>query len=833
MDFINSDIKEINNPASLVEKLALNSELYLDYYTSLRYDDIKELIDEFETHNFFTIRGGSGCGKTSFKTITKELFTENTKIFEYNCNEITELDDIFLKLYKFILDNPIKTDILRTQKSAFKPNSIDEQILHYLKNFNGNLVLIFDNFEKILDDNAELKTENIKSFFEFLSTLKNIKTILISSINIKNALEFDENILYEIRLSSLDEAQIKEFMKVFGANVPQSLFDEIYEQTYGYIFSIKYLTLATKILQLPMAEILKEAKNKNTEIDKLVSKKLISKLSMEAKKILYYFAFFRHEISANILKTIDHFPNIQKELDILKEYMLIEGERNFSMRSFLKELLYDTLPQKEVAKLHEKIADFYAEQIPLKPNERVVEISRSSMYSEKFYHYNIFSKMSKNFELNQARTAESKFSKDMLSSENIKYIASTKYFPDFEIKHKNEDESKNTEQEIKKDTVNIDIDANDINLTDEEKAMLEDYSDINLKENDNNIAINNQELEELKEENYQYKAETTYDDDFEEITESISDENKQAENLLNKGLSLFNEGNSDEAIIYLKNATSFFQDTNKEKYFLSKFTLAKALSENFKLTEASNTLTELIEEGAQDNLLADVLFELGLIEEYRKNNKAALNCYTAAINIANDSNLTSISPKIYFQMALMFDEMNDIENALQYYLLTAEEANISNETTILASSYANIASIYEEKGNTQEAILNYKKSLTIDEKNNNYEGQAKTLSALGNIHLNNKEINIAINLFIKETQVAKKTTDNYLIASSYLELGDTFIKKQDYKNALKAYLLAKKNIDSTISTDSKNKIERRFDMIVDEIGENAYKFLLRELKNNG
>jgi len=832
LDFINKEFKEINRPSELAEKLALNSELYLDYYTSLRFDDIKELIDEFESHNFFTIRGGSGCGKTSFKTITKELFTENTKIFEYHCNEITELDDIFLKLYKFTLENPTKIDILRTQKSTTKANSIDEQILNYLKNFNGNLVLIFDNFEKILDDNAELKAENIKSFFEFLSTLKNIKTILISSINIKNALEFDENILYEIRLSSLDETQIKEFMQVFDANVPQSLFDEIYEQTYGYIFSIKFLTLAAKVLELPMAELLKEATNKNTSIDKLVSKKLIGKLSLEAKKILYYFAFFRHEISANILKTIDHFPNIQKELDILKEYMLIEGEKNYEMRSYLKEMLYDMLPQKETAKLHEKIADFYAEQIPLKPNERVIEISRSSMYSEKFYHYNVFSKMSKNFELNSARTAESKFSKDMLNSENIKYIASTKYFPDFEIKHKNDEEPQqeiSKENENKKETVNIDIDTNDIKLTDEEKALLDDYSETTIEKETEETNFSETEKKEYSDVDFV----ENYDDDFEEITENISDEKQQAENLLAKGLSLFNEGNSDEAITYLKNATSFFQDTEPEKYFQAKFTLAKALSENFKLEEASNALTELIEEGAPDNILADVLFELGLIEEYKKNNKAALNCYTAAINIANDSNLTSVSPKIYFQMALMFDEMNDIENALQYYLLTAEEANNNNESSVLASSYANIASIQEEKGNIQDAISYYKKSLSIDEKNSNYEGQTKTLSALGNIHLNNKEINIAINLFIKETQVAKKTQDNYLIASSYLELGDTFLKKQDYKNALKAYLLAKKNIDSTISTDSKNKIERRFDMIVEEIGENAYKFLLRELKNNG
>jgi predicted solute-binding protein len=79
-----------------------------------------------------------------------------------------------------------------------------------------------------------------------------------------------------------------------------------------------------------MAEILKEARNKNTHIDKIVSKKIISKLSLEAKKILCYFAFFRHEISANILKTIDHFPNIQKELSILKEHMFIEGEKNLN-----------------------------------------------------------------------------------------------------------------------------------------------------------------------------------------------------------------------------------------------------------------------------------------------------------------------------------------------------------------------------------------------------------------------------------------------------------------------------------------------------------------------
>ena len=79
------------------------------------------------------------------------------------------------------------------------------------------------------------------------------------------------------------------------------------------------------------------------------------------------------------------------------------------------------------------------------------------------------------------------------------------------------------------------------------------------------------------------------------------------------------------------------------------------------------------------------------------------------------------------------------------------------------------------------------------------------------------------------TKTAKKTGDSYLIASCYLELGDCFFEYRDYKNALKAYVLSKKNIDGTISTDSKNKIERRFKNVYDEVGEAAYNYLLKEL----
>ena len=59
----------------------------------------------------------------------------------------------------------------------------------------------------------------------------------------------------------------------------------------------------------------------------------------------------------------------------------------------------------------------------------------------------------------------------------------------------------------------------------------------------------------------------------------------------------------------------------EENYYNAKLTLAKALSENFKLEEASKYLNELVVEGVPDVVLADVLYELGMIAEYNKNNQ--------------------------------------------------------------------------------------------------------------------------------------------------------------------------------------------------------------------
>ncbi len=823
MNYLKSDIIAANTPLDLAKVASDTLDPYLKFYSLIRLENLGEFVTSFDNYKFFSVRGVEGSGKSSFKTLVKNLIDNNILFFDYNCSDITELDDIFLKFYKFILKHPIKGDILR-KKTISKSQSIDEQILYYLKNSSGNIVLIFDNFEKLLDENCEFRAQNVKSFFEFLSSLNDIKVVIFTSVKLESVLELPDNIHFSTRLEAIEEDKIKDFFSIFKIDIPNSLLSQVYDLTSGHIFSLKFLAMATKILNLPVSELIKDCTLKRQELNIYIAKKLISKLSQDAKKVLYYAVFFRHDITLNILKSIDYFEDVSRDVELLKNYMLLDDENDFEIRDFLRKMLYDTFPTKEKMKLHEKIADFYGEQLPLKPNERVLEISRTSMYSEKFYHYNVYSKLSKSVELQTNGAADSKFKADKISSaDRFKYMASTKYFPDFEIKTADDEKTNN-------DAVSIDIDEQDLNLSDDEKALLNDISVDNGsldEKNNTDFLFENDSQEQPVEEDFSFDE--NFAEDFSEVADIDFDDKIKAENFINKANDALQNDNFNDAITYFKNAMALLQDLDNSAYKQTKLTMIRVLIDSFKYDDAFRYLNEMYDDSDVSQFQVDVLIELGSVSEYKNDSNTALDYYSKALNCASELDLPALTSKAYFKMALLFDDANDINNALEYYLLAVDDALCAENSIILASAYSNIASIFEEKGDYFNALSYYKKSLKEDEFNKNHEGLAKTYSAIGNIFLKKNEYKVAIKSFIKETQVAKLTADCYLVASAFLELGDTFLSIQDYKNALKAYLLAKKNIDATISTDSKNKIERRFDTIVEEIGESAYRFLLKEL----
>lgn len=806
MIYLKSGIEENleNNPNRLLKEISAGLEPYLQYYSVLRFNNLVKFIkSSFTEYNFFKIFGASGSGKSSFKTLLKNTFNQDINVFEYSCSEITELDDIFFKFYKFMGNYPAKSDFLRMTKNPNKNLSIDDQIMHYMKNTNGNTVLIFDNFEKLLNSNNEIKAENIKSFFEFIANISKLKVIVFTSINIDTALDLPKNSTFETRLDPLSFEQIQEFLAIFKLNVSPELYKEIYEQTSGYIFTLKFLATAVQILESSIEEILAESMRAEMSLNIYIAQRIVNKLLPNERKILNYFVFFRHEINENILKTIDNNTgNIQDTIDLLANYMLIDkdGIDHYRMRSFLKTMLYGSIIPAEKAKIHKKIATFYADQIPLNPNDRVLELSRTTMYSEKFYHFNIYSKLEKNIDLQNNKNEGTSLQPDTkFNSNTIKYIASTKYLPDF--KSKNIDEA-------------------------EHSKMLEEFKPFdNWQQQKQQNRKLDEDVETEEQPNY---LENEFEDSENQVIQTNNDD---ANTILQQGIEFFNKGETSDSIRSLIKAIDYFENNNDENLYIAKLYLAKAYADNSKYEESKNILEELLNSNIDAKMNAEVLAEIATVYEYTQEQEFALKYYKQALDVAQKNNLQEIEAKVYFKLALLYDYINETEKALYNYMMASSNALDVKDKIIIAASYSNIASIYEEKKDYQKATEYYKKSLQEDERNENYAGQTKTLSALGNLYLAQKEYNVAIKFFIRETQTAKKTGDKYMMASSYLELGDTFFRKRDYKNAVKAYFLSKKYIDTTISTDSKNKIERRFDMIVGQIGESAYKKILNELRN--
>ena len=321
MNYLKSEILQNNNLEKTAGIASKGLGNYLEYYAELRKENFAEIFAACAKYNIFSVRGADGSGKSSFKKIIRNSLSDGVITFEYNCSNMTELDDIFLKLYKFILLNPLKHELFRTAKAASPNQSVDEQILYYLKNSDGNLALFFDNFESLLDDNGEFRGNNVKSFFEFLATLKEIKVFIFSSVNLNAVIDFPDNVHFSTRLNSIDDDEVKNFFMAFDIEVPNSVLPQICDLTSGHVFSLKFLAVATKVLDLPVSEIIRECNQKHQEINQFIAKKLMVKLSNDTKKALYYAVFFRHDITQDILDTIDNFDDANADVNLLKNYM--------------------------------------------------------------------------------------------------------------------------------------------------------------------------------------------------------------------------------------------------------------------------------------------------------------------------------------------------------------------------------------------------------------------------------------------------------------------------------------------------------------------------------
>ncbi len=822
-NFLNENI--LKNPAELFAS-ASDFEKFL--ITSQK-DCLRTFIENFNNKKIFIFRGGENFGKSSLKPFIKKFFNENISIFEYNCEKITTLDDIFVSLNQFIDNARLKSD-----NDLKNKGSIDEKIITFFKKNTHNIILMFDNFEHLLNEEGKFEDENIKSFLQLINSLETVKLIFLARICSKNILETDENEEITLRVFPVEEEALSNYLKKSEISPPSYLMRDFDEQIKGRAFLLNIAIRASKILNIPLFELFKESQSTKSDFQEFLLKKLYMILPSEAKKILFYITVFRCTINISILKAIDNFPNLENSINALKASLFLEDIEDLQTRKCVNIFINKLLSEKEKNTLHSKISQFYSEQIPLPPDDRLLKLSRTTMYNEKFFHQNSIKKKSSFMTQFLPNLKD-----EQTNSDRIKYMASvSQYIPvlNVESEDKKEEKKEETTKPVKKN-FDIDIELPDnIQLSDEEKLLLsEDNLDNDASENyeAENSSLSTDEIsginrDELKEEKIEEKTEEKIPAD---TIEKEPNENEKAMNLYYKGMELLTGNDSQSCIGYFRSALGLIDKSDINNFNRVILALAKALSDNFKFEEAKEYLERIVYSDLelQPELKIDAFIELATISDYERDLDKAVSLYNKALNIGEEKSLINVISNIYFKLALCFDDNDKLLEAEENYIKAIENATEKDEEDFLASAYSNLASIKKDKKEVKEAAELYKKALAVDEKYKNYDGLTHDYTNLANLFEENKKYNIAVKAYIMATKTAKKTDDSYLIASSYLELGDCFFAQRDYKNALKAYVLAKKNIDSTISTDSKNKIERRFKNVYDEVGEAAYNYLLKEL----
>jgi tetratricopeptide (TPR) repeat protein len=286
----------------------------------------------------------------------------------------------------------------------------------------------------------------------------------------------------------------------------------------------------------------------------------------------------------------------------------------------------------------------------------------------------------------------------------------------------------------------------------------------------------------------------------------------------------------DEALEYFNKSLSLYaglNDTTNIALILLK--IADIYCGKFKYDTALQYYNKTISLNPDEKLVIQALSGIGDIYDYWAKLDIALKYYLQALEKSMNIGYAESTAKLYFRIAVIYDDLDDLENAGTYY-----QNNIKISDTklnpYLSASYANTASMYEDTGDTNNAIINYTKSLEADRITNNYEGQYKTLSRLGNIYSGIDVYDKALAYFHEELEAARLTNDPYSVAMSYIDIGDFYFSQKQYENALKSFVKARKSVGKTISTDSKEKIDRRFRHILSEIGERKFNILLENIK---
>lgn len=754
---------------------------------------IGKLLEFFHSDNsVFLATGFLGTGKTQVVSHCLSALSEEAILLWANCYESTNLDDIFLGFFEEF-KHLAAHGVIKVPQAKFE--NFSQRINAYFYSISRPIVIVLNSYQALLPENAV----QIKDFVEHLCEFQKIKIVIISR-NF-NTDSLSKEVKYEkTGFKALEKNLFQKYITAHKIHIHGPVFDEFYKLTKGYYF---YTTLALIIInaqKISPIDLMQKHANSFLSLKEFLFREFLSMVDTVGGHLLRFLTVIRYPVNVKLLQTLNLYD--EARLKMFAANYLIEIEHgNIYLKDYYKDITEGEIPDNVLVKLHKSCIELYEMQLPRKPEDRDLLISRRTIRQEIEYHKLFIPKkveLSKSVEVYnaQALMVQTAAPKPVKKEEKIEEKPAPKAIP------------QPPKKELK-DLLFVFDEKEEDNLLSGIASSIQEFMAEALAREEAEYQMSSEELLALI-------AEAENDYDFKHVISLcekvlLKSTDTYLSASINNKLALVYVRLSDaySALKHFETAKELYQKIeNEEKIIETSFHIAQMNYLMFKRKEAKNILTELEnkdlpkEINIKTNLL---LCDIYLEEE---NEDKAFEICKKTIKLIDKTQEPALICELLFKCGVILESRGNTHKAIEAYEKAVKFNHDTKVNKFLQQIYSNLTTLYTEIENLKLANKYCQKALEVSTETDNSEGLYNSYIKLAQINPE-ADTQTVCSYFENALKYANKINDKFYTISALILYGDYLYGKTEILEALDKYFTAHKLAKDNFAKENLQKIERR------------------------